>query len=75
MPLLGGTASDLLSYKIALSVYSTAGFVVATATQRSDENAESRFRRLLREQTSHRDAHVGSNQPKTERTNAWLRSR
>ena len=56
--LLGGTASDLLSYKIALSVYSAAGFLLAPATERSDESAESRFRRLLREQKGHRDARI-----------------
>lgn len=68
--LLGGTASDLLSYKIALSVYSAAGFVLAQATERTDESAESRFRRLLRDQKSHRDTYSGSNDPKPERTGA-----
>jgi hypothetical protein len=53
--LLSGTASDLLSYKIALSAYSIAGFVLPPTTEQS-ENAESRFRRLLREQRSYRDS-------------------
>jgi superfamily II DNA or RNA helicase len=66
----GGAASDLLSYKIALSVYSAAGFLLAPATERSDESAESRFRRLLREQRSHRDTRAESNDPKAERTGA-----
>jgi hypothetical protein len=70
VPLLGGTASDLLSYKIALSVYSAAGFVLAPATERNDESAESRFRRLLRDQKGHRDTHASSNYPITERTGA-----
>jgi superfamily II DNA or RNA helicase len=53
---LSGTASDLLSYKIALSAYSIAGFVLPPTTERNGENAESRFRRLLREQPSYRNS-------------------
>jgi len=73
--LLGGTASDLLSYKIALSVYSASGFVLVPAAERSGESAESRFRRLLREQKSHPGTRAESNYPKTERTGTWQTSR
>ncbi len=60
--LSGGTASDLLSYKIALDSYSSSGFVTPLVPERGSEssvgyglcrpsrdNAESRFRRLLRD--------------------------
>jgi len=59
--LLSGTASDLLSYKIALSAYSIAGFVLPPTTEQNGESAESRFRRLLREQRSYRDSRRPSN--------------
>ena len=48
--LLGGTASNLLSYRIALAAYAAAGFALPPAAQASEESAEARFRRLLREQ-------------------------
>ncbi len=51
--LSGGMASDLLSYKIALSVYVSSGFSlgVPPAPGEAEESAEPRFRRLLREQS------------------------
>jgi len=48
--LLGGTASNLLSYRIALAAYAAAGFTLPPAARASEESAEARFRRLLREQ-------------------------
>jgi hypothetical protein len=39
-----------LSYKIALTAYATAGFALPPAAQASEESAEARFRRMLREQ-------------------------
>ncbi len=54
--LLGGTASNLLSYKIALSTYTASGFALPPTPEQNDESAESRFRRLLRGQKALRDA-------------------
>jgi len=54
--LLSGTASDLLSYRIALSAYSVTGFVLPPTTEQGVEGAEFQFRRLLREQRSDRDS-------------------
>ena len=56
--LLGGTASNLLSYKIALSTYTASGFALPSVTEQNDESAESRFRRLLRGQKAYREAQV-----------------
>jgi len=49
-PLTGGTASNLLSYQVALSVYAASGFVLPPVPEHGPESAESRFRRLLRGQ-------------------------
>lgn len=49
--LSGGLASDLLGYKIALTVYAQAGFALLSAPGETAENMEARFRRLLREQS------------------------
>lgn len=49
--LTGGTASNLLSYQAALSMYTASGFVLPPAPEHGPESAESRFRRLLREQS------------------------